>query len=67
MAKRLRLKGEERGDYFHVLCADCGAHVYLKASQHGAVPAIEAECKECNLTVFEKLMGQYWSDWPTKP
>jgi predicted SprT family Zn-dependent metalloprotease len=66
MAK-LKLKGEDRADYFYILCADCGEHVDIKVSRHGTVPGIEAECRKCKGTTFQKLMAPFWTGWPTHP
>jgi hypothetical protein len=64
VGKALRVKGEERAEYFHVRCADCGQHVHLKLTQQSLGPAIDAECKKCNASFSYKLLPAFWSGWP---
>lgn len=44
----LTITGEQRVDYFHILCAECGEHVdVLYKGYVGGVPEIEASCSSC--------------------
>lgn len=64
----LRLRGEDRADYFHVLCADCGEHVNVTYLGYaGAVPMIRAECEKCGSTGKQKLMIPFWGGLPRDP
>ena len=64
MGKVLRVKGEERGEYFHVLCEDCGEHVHLKMTEHNFGPAIDAVCRKCIASFSFKLLPSFWRGWP---
>jgi hypothetical protein len=57
----LRVKGEERGEYFHGLCADCGEHLQLKMTQRSLDLAIDAECRKCIASDSYKLLPPFWS------
>jgi hypothetical protein len=53
----LRIKGELRGEYFHVLREECGANTYneylgfeTEQGYSDGVPHLKVTCKECNQT-----------------
>lgn len=63
----LNLRGEDRADYFHVICADCGQHVHLTFLGSFAAPRVHAECRKCGTEKDQKLMAPYWRGLPKDP
>ena len=57
----LRLKGETRAEYFHVLCEACGGAVVLSNLRWvGGVPQVEARCDKCEEDDL-KLLPTTWA------
>ncbi len=57
-----QLKGETRGEYFHVECEKCSNAVHLTDLRWvGGVPQVKAECKKCGVGDF-KLHMPTWID-----
>ena len=61
MARLIKLRGEERADYFHVLCNDCHKHVAITLRLGAGVPVMKATCPECKGETEQKLMPAFWS------
>ncbi len=61
----LRIEGETRVDYFHILCESCGDHVRVDYKGFvGGVPEIEASCPMCGESSRFKLMVGDWHGVP---
>ena len=57
----LTIKGETRGDYFHMECEKCGESVSLKNLRWvGGVPQVEVTCSECEEHNDLKLHPPTW-------
>ena len=62
MGDFLELRGESRGEYFHIECASCGGPVSLTNLRRvGGVLQIEAECSSCELQWDFKLPPAQWA------
>jgi hypothetical protein len=62
----LRLRGEERGDYFFVVCAECGEQVSIKLRPGVGAPVLEASCQTCRTQTEQKLVPGKWSGFVTR-
>jgi hypothetical protein len=62
----LRLRGEERANYFLVVCAECGEQVSIKLRPGAGVPVMEASCHKCRTQTEQKLMPGKWSGFVTR-
>jgi hypothetical protein len=62
----LRLRGEERADYFFVVCTECGEHVSIKLRPGVGVPVLEASCQRCRTQTEQKLMPGKWFGFVTR-
>ncbi len=59
----LMIKGETRGDYFHMECEKCGEWVRLKNLRWvGGVPQVEIACSKCEEHDDLKLHPPTWID-----
>ena len=59
----LSMKGETRGEHFHVECEACGHYVILTNPRwDGGVPVIEAQCLECREKGDFRLNPPTWTD-----
>jgi len=63
------IKGETRGEYFHILCEKCGSNIYNEYlgfetgdGYSDGVPHLKVMCKECNSSKIFKLMPTDWKD-----
>jgi hypothetical protein len=61
----LRLRGEERADYFFVVCTECGEHVSIKLRPGVGAPVLEASCQRCRTQTEQKLMPGKWFGFVT--
>jgi RNase P subunit RPR2 len=66
MPKPLRLRGEDRAEYFHVLCAECGQHVRINLRADVGGPMMEANCQKCGGKTEQKLLAGQWSGSVTR-
>src|SRR6516165_6289720 len=57
----LRIRGEERAEYFLVVCAECGEHVSIKFRPGAGGPMMGASCQKCRTQTEQKLMPGKWS------
>ncbi len=58
----LSMKGETRGEYFHVECETCGHDVILtKFRWVDGVPMIEAQCPECRENGDFRMIPPTWT------
>ena len=58
----MRLTGEQKADYFHLICEGCRKHVeVLKLGWDNGVQKIEFECKTCEDRASLKLTTE-WLD-----
>jgi predicted RNA-binding Zn-ribbon protein involved in translation (DUF1610 family) len=63
-----RIAGEQRGDYLHFICSDCGNHVDCRYKGYDpAMPYFDFKCPKCGNSGSLKLMGMHWKGLPTKP
>lgn len=63
MSEFLRLRGESRGEYFHIDCADCGRTVHLTDLRWvGGVPQVVAHCPTCDLSWDFTLPVGQWAE-----
>jgi hypothetical protein len=62
----LRLRGEERADYFLVVCAECGEHVSIELRPGAGGPMMGASCQKCRNETEQKLMPGKWSGFVTR-
>lgn len=65
----LKIKGETRGEYFHILCEECGNNTYneylgfeTEKGYSDGVPHLKATCKVCKSSWVFKLMPMDWKD-----
>lgn len=65
----LRITGNTRGEYFHILCEECGSNTYneylgfeTEEGYSDGVPHLKVTCKECARTEVFKLMPTDWKD-----
>ena len=57
----LKIKGETRGEYFHLGCEKCGESVSLKNLRWvGGVPQVEVTCSKCEEHDDIKLWTPTW-------
>ena len=63
----LHTSGEERVDYFWIICSKCKEQVDIRYLGYDpAIPHIELKCPKCKETTVLKLNG-HWTGLPTKP
>ena len=56
----MRLMGEQRADYFHLICQGCVKHVeVLTLGWDNGVQKIEFECKTCEQNASLKLTTEW--------
>lgn len=63
--ERIALKGENRLDYFWILCAKCNVptdNEYL--GREGAYPHFKSSCPQCGETHEYKLEPRRWKGLP---
>ena len=62
----LKIQGERRTDYFHIICQECGKHVDITYRGYcgGAVPKIRISCETCGESIDLKLSAPHWSGLP---
>jgi len=65
----LRIKGETRGEYFHILCDNCGNNTYneyfgfeTEKGYSDGVPHLKSTCEQCKSSRVFKLMPMDWKD-----
>jgi len=65
----LHIKGETRGEYFHILCEQCGNNTYneyfgfeTEKGYSDGVPHLKATCNACKTSWVFKLMPTDWKD-----
>ena len=65
----LSIKGETRGEYFHILCDKCGNNTYneylgfeTEEGYSDGVPHLKVTCKKCKSSSVFKLMPTDWKD-----
>ncbi len=59
----LSLKGETRGEFFHVECNTCGHPVIITHLRwDGGAPVIEAQCPECREKGDFRMDPSTWTD-----
>lgn len=63
----LSIKGETRGEYFHILCEKCGNNTYneylgfaTKKGYSDGVAHLNVKCKKCKNSRMFKLMPFDW-------
>ncbi len=67
MLKILKIKGQEAGDYFNIVCEKCGQptkNEYL--GWDPSVPHFKATCEKCGTTGIRKLDSASWVGLPYK-
>lgn len=68
MSGILNIVGKETGDYFQIVCADCGSPT--ENAYRGwdpAVPFFAAECTKCAKKGTWKLDLTHWKGLPPQP
>jgi NAD-dependent SIR2 family protein deacetylase len=65
----LQIKGETRGEYFHIICEKCGDSTHNEyfgfETEEGypdGVPHLKSTCKKCNSSRVFNLMLDKWKD-----
>ena len=62
-----RITGEQRVDYFHIICSDCGNHVdCVYEGLDPVMPYFEYKCAKCGNQGTMKLMGMHWKGLSSK-
>lgn len=60
--------GQQRADYFHFICSNCGEHVNCTYKGFDpAMPFFEFKCPKCGNNGSLKLMGMHWKGLPSRP
>ena len=65
----LSIRGETRGEYFHILCDKCGDNTFneylgfeTEKGYSDGVPHLKVTCQKCNSSNVFKLMPMDWKD-----
>lgn len=65
----LQIKGETRGEYFHIICEKCGNSTYneyfgfeTEEGYASGVPHLKSTCKKCKKSWVFNLMPEDWKD-----
>jgi predicted nucleic-acid-binding Zn-ribbon protein len=63
-----KIIGEQRGDYFHIICSNCGEHVNsIYKGLDPVMPFFKYQCPKCGNNGSLKLMGMRWKGLSRRP